>query len=81
MNKKCYEILQNYHTLGKFPTDKEMQLLITTNDDWDDIFDVELALLDDAASDISHPYHLMTIPKDVGGTYPFSDHVIKRLSF
>jgi hypothetical protein len=52
-------VLNRFNNEGIFPTDGEMELVIQTNQSFEDIFDLEMYLLEICMNDSTHPYYPM----------------------
>jgi nucleoside 2-deoxyribosyltransferase len=59
MNTTMKQILENFNTNGIFPTDEQLSKAIEGNENYYDIYELEMELFDTASNDVNHPYHSM----------------------
>jgi hypothetical protein len=59
MNKTKKQILEDFNTKGVFPTDEQLWEAIKGDDNYTDILQLELEMIDTAYTDVNHPYHSM----------------------
>lgn len=56
------QIYENFDKNGVFPTDSQLEEAIKGNPNYEDLYDLELEMIDKAFNDPNHPYHSKVKP-------------------
>jgi hypothetical protein len=51
------QLIKNFNKTGVFPTDSQLEEAIKGNPNYEDLYDLELEMIDIARNDVNHPYH------------------------